>query len=694
MPVIEYAEQIYAGVLGKIIGVYMGRPVEGWSYARIKKELGVIREYVNDRLGVPLIVTDDDISGTFVFFRAIAEHDFSPTISSAEIGDTWLNQIIEDKTILWWGGPGRSTEHTAWYRLKSGVKAPMSGSMELNGPVLPLQIGAQIFIDSWAMANPGDPDRAAAMAREAARVSHDGLAVEAAAFLAAMEAQAFAEPRVPSLIRQCLTYVRDKTLLKLIDDVQSWCSRFDDWEAVREKIDGIYGYDHWAGPCPIISNHAIVLLALLKGGDSFQKALSIAVTSGWDTDCNAGNVGCLNGIRLGLNAIGHEYDFRSPVGDRLYAIGAEGGEAVSDAVRETRNTVRAAAAIRGERVDLPAEKFAFEYPDSTQGFCPCPYSRAVNVAFLKPHASPGLLVGFKDLDKGSCAAVSVPLFISKPEATNSFTIALSPALYPTQTVTGEIEYAGEKELTVRFYLLYHNYSDELERWEGLPFALRQWKHPFEWKAPDLGGQPIYRLGLEIGCAEGPIDGEIRLCSLHWEGAPEKLEIKGSLMSSIWNLHPLWSQAWISSARYFAPDFTHTFCISHTGENGTVVTGGRDWQDYRFDTTLFFSLHTRAGLLIRSQGQRRYYAAVVDDSGGLFLIKRKDGSEVVLASCGFPLRYEVPSSWSFMARGKRISLDVDGHELLAAEDDEFAQGGAGYVVTNGTFVAEGYRVARV
>jgi len=33
----RYEETVYAGVLGKIIGVYMGRPVEGWSYEDIKK---------------------------------------------------------------------------------------------------------------------------------------------------------------------------------------------------------------------------------------------------------------------------------------------------------------------------------------------------------------------------------------------------------------------------------------------------------------------------------------------------------------------------------------------------------------------------------------------------------------------------------------------------------------------------------
>jgi len=36
----DYLERVYAGVLGKIIGVYLGRPFEGWTHQRIKTELG------------------------------------------------------------------------------------------------------------------------------------------------------------------------------------------------------------------------------------------------------------------------------------------------------------------------------------------------------------------------------------------------------------------------------------------------------------------------------------------------------------------------------------------------------------------------------------------------------------------------------------------------------------------------------
>ena len=170
----DYVERVYAGVLGKTIGVYLGRPFEGWTYEMIQKRLGDIEYYVHDDVGVPLIVTDDDIAGTFTFARALADNDDDPNLTAAQIGETWLNYLIEERTILWWGGLGNSTEHTAYLRLKNGIQAPTSGSEALNSKIVAEQIGAQIFIDGWAMLSPGNADQAARLAEQAARVSHDG----------------------------------------------------------------------------------------------------------------------------------------------------------------------------------------------------------------------------------------------------------------------------------------------------------------------------------------------------------------------------------------------------------------------------------------------------------------------------------------------------------------------------------------
>ncbi len=76
----DYAERVYAGVLGKLIGVYLGRPVEGWTYDRITATHGEVNRYIHESRGMPLVVTDDDVSGTFTFLRSLPDHGNDPDL--------------------------------------------------------------------------------------------------------------------------------------------------------------------------------------------------------------------------------------------------------------------------------------------------------------------------------------------------------------------------------------------------------------------------------------------------------------------------------------------------------------------------------------------------------------------------------------------------------------------------------------
>src|SRR5258708_33224357 len=84
----RYAEKTYAGVLGKLIGVYLGRAVEGWRYEDIERTFGEIDYYVNERVKWPLIVPDDDISGTFLSYRAPQDNSYPTPIEARTVGYT------------------------------------------------------------------------------------------------------------------------------------------------------------------------------------------------------------------------------------------------------------------------------------------------------------------------------------------------------------------------------------------------------------------------------------------------------------------------------------------------------------------------------------------------------------------------------------------------------------------------------
>ncbi len=53
----DYSERVYAGVLGKVIGVYTGKPFEGWTHEAIMEELGEIKGYVHSSAKLKVILS-------------------------------------------------------------------------------------------------------------------------------------------------------------------------------------------------------------------------------------------------------------------------------------------------------------------------------------------------------------------------------------------------------------------------------------------------------------------------------------------------------------------------------------------------------------------------------------------------------------------------------------------------------------
>jgi len=679
-------EKIYAGVLGKILGVYHGRPVEGWSYERIMQTHGEVDYFVNGRMNLPIMLPDDDISGTFAFFRALEDNGYPKHLDPHTVGKTWLNYIIEEKTILWWGGLGRSTEHTAFLHLKNGVKAPLTGSHQLNGPWIPAQIGAQIFMDGFAMANPNDPDRAAQMVRAAASVSHDGIALDAAVLLGTMEAMAFSEQSVDKLLDAGLGYVSNNQLLSVVDQLRNQCAKTDDWHQVRAWIAGNHGYDHYEGPCHMVPNHAIVLMALMMAGDDFGRSLKIATTAGWDTDCNAGNVGCLNGIRLGLAALDKGPDLRGPVSDFMYVVTADGAAGITDAVQQTRTIVAAANALNDEPAPAIRPKYGFDYPGATQGFAPCPRHVGRQAALKLGNDGSGLTVELSGLSLGVTGSVSTPVFVEPFAAQSSFAMVASPTLYPGQTVTAVLDRpAGVK---ARLYALIYDRDDAIQRLES------DWSEAGDlvWLIPDTNGLPLYRLGIEFG-SDGRFDGAVTVKSVDWSGAPVACETKGMLVKSIWNLTPFWTRAWVSSARHFAPDFKYTLCFSHPQENGVATTGSRDWDNYSVASSLDYSINDGAGLVARARGHRRYYAGMLRGREAL-IIRRYDDEVEVLSRVPVEVGAEGKRDLKLTVAGDRLSFAVDGKPAGEATDTSFTSGSAGFIVEKGTIVADGFLVHAV
>ncbi len=658
----DYVQRVYAGVLGKIVGVYLGRPFEQWSHERIQAELGDIWYYVHDRLGLPLIVTDDDISGTFTFLRALPDYGNSRGLTPEQIGQTWLNYIIEKRTILWWGGVGNSTEHTAYMRLKHGVPAPLSGSIDLNSKVVAEQIGAQIFVDGWAMAAPGDPEFAAELARRAGSVSHDGESVYGAQVVAAMEAQAFVESDLNQLIDTAVRLIpADSLIYRLIAELRDWHAGEADWRKTRAKIAGKYGYDKYGGNCHIIPNHALIIFSLLYGGDDFQKSLMIVNSSGWDTDCNSGNVGCLLGIKNGLASIDAKADFRGPVADRMYLATAEGGRAITDALTETYHVVNAGRALQGLAPLAPkgGARFHFSQPGAVQGW----QAATPDLLALDNPAGERLALRCRDLAPARAAHAATATFIP-PEAIDmlGYKLPASPTLYPGQTVQAALaaDAANAAPISAALYLSVYGEKDVLERVYGEPVELLPGStRALTWPIADTEGKPIAEIGLELR-SELAADGVVYLDYLTWDGEPEVTLRRPAFAdpSLGWGRGTMWLRAWVDGADHFDPWWPESFRIAQDEGRGLVIQGTGEWRDYTVSAEVNFHLAAAAGIGARVQGMRRFYALLLCGDGRVQLLKALDGDRVLAEA-------QIGVQWG---GDYRLALEVKGTHLRGWVDD--------------------------
>ena len=665
----DYEERVYAGVIGKVAAVYLGRPFEGWRYDRIMAELGEITYYVNDRQDVALknhllVVTDDDISGTFVFSRALRDLVARPMdeLTAIDVGNTWLNYIVPDRSVLWWGGLGNSTEHTAYLRMKAGIAPPESGSMARNGKVVAEQVGAQIFVEGFAMTCPGDPQTAADLAEIAASVSHDGEALQAARVIAALVAQAFVEPEMDVLLDTATELIRgDSLIYRVINEVRQWSTE-GDWHRTRSLIEKRYGYDLYGGNCHVIPNHALVISALAHSAGDFSTAMTVINTCGWDTDSNAGNVGAITGVRGGLAGLSNGPDWRGPIADRMYLPTADGGATITDAVRESVTLAAMGRARHGLKASVPKEgaRFHFSFPGSVQGFTVLDPVEGTEARHVVDGSGAGVLAIAHP--GGQQVVAATPTFVP-PEARDMpiYGMVASPTLYPGQVIRARVKVPAESPpATIALVVRAYGAGDRILQVEGPTRHLASGEFAeLSWPVPDQGGQPIVYVGLAVN---GQQAGTVHLDSLTWDGAPTTSLGRPAEGGSMWR------RAWVDAVDRFDEKWPESFRIVQNSGTGLLVQGAREWCDYTVSADITPHLAEAVGLAARVQGLQRYYLLELSGRDTVQLIRRRDDVQV-LASVRFPWEFGNTYALTLELVGAHLRGWVDGRLFFDLEDTD-------------------------
>ncbi len=680
----NYEKLVYTSLLGKIIGVYTGAPQEGWLKERICETYGQLDHYTHPEGTVPRI--DDDISGPLTFIRTLEDSGLYENTPDDFFGKTWLNYIIPNRSIIWFGGMGISTEHTAFARLKEGIPSPRSGSMELNGKTIAEQIGGQIFIDCWGMVAPGNPALAARLAKQAASVSHDGEAVYAGQIQAAMVSAAFTEHDINKVLDIGISFVpATSTIAQVHRDVRAWVREDKNWHLTYDRIKATYGYDKYPGNCHVIPNHAIMVMAWAYGEGNFHKTMTIINTAGWDTDCNAGNVGAVSALICGLEHICDDYDYRTPFADRIFVSSAEATGCATDTLTQALYIARLGRRVMHEP-ELPApkqgKKHHFEMEGALHGYLVDLKMRGGAHTANVP-APEGFLgtrcmqYSFKGRSRLS-TAVSATL----SHKASNYTCLATSALYAGMTVEAKgIATKSEDNATLALYAhTRYNFDDTAGIYtHSEPVTLKAGE-PFTitWTIPDnFAKYNIETLGFET---QG--QGEVLIDYVDWKGTAHLKETVDDPDTQNITFHGTYG--WISSMSrliYGLHNTQRRVIYTQCDHNeGILIKGNRSWTDTTLQTTYKLHACDAGGIILRYQGLQRHYLVRFNRTS--IDIVKKYYDEEILATAPIALEPDRFYDIKAEAKGDKITLTIDGKEILTVTDTTIPTGGAGFYCSCG------------
>ena len=512
-----YYQKTYAAWLGKLIGIRLGAPVEGWTAAEIRETYGRITGYPVD-YGV--FAADDDANGPLFFVRSLLTAD-DPSVE--QMADTLAGYIADGHGFFWWGGIGVSTEDTAYHNLRRGIPAPRSGSAEVNGIALAEQIGGQIFSDCWGYVSAGDPALAARLAGRMSSVTHDGDGIHGGVFVAAAIALAYTCRDIREVLRRALSYIpAESGYARCVQDVTALWEQGLSWEACLSTVLERYDYSKYPGVCHIIPNTAIMIAAMLYGQQDFLKTLCLLCEAGWDTDCTLGNVGSILGALVGLEGIPPHLIV--PLEDRILASSCMGSLNLDTISGSALRFARLGARLAGMEVPPAylAPGWRFRVPYGTQGFA----ARPNRYCELRPLVRDGALqIIVNQAFPHQVGRVFHKTYFTPGEVYDArYQPSFSPTVYPGATLTFTL--SGPENLLLRLY------AQEVDgpRCTGPAFALTAEPRDYALTIPDGHDNAVIgEIGLLVEATERmshqrftlhavTTDGRVHQ-QIHWPGVP-------------------------------------------------------------------------------------------------------------------------------------------------------------------------------
>lgn len=290
----SYFDKVYGCWLGKCVCGTLGAPFEG------RKEL---MNYEFKREAIETMLENDDLDLQVLWLDVLQKKGLY--IDSDDLADAFIKQCPYDLG-----------EYAIFKRnYKRGIHAPDCGVY--NNAFYNSGMGCPIRSEIWACIAPGNAGLACQYAYKDGILDHDLESVYAEQFLAAMEAEAFFETDIMTLLQNALNVIpEDARIRQCITDTIAWSTSGQDWRYTRKRVLNKYGHPDCTN---LFQNIGITILSLIYGKGDIIDTSMIALNCGYDTDCTCATVGALLGIIFGEKYLKEKYDFR----DTGYKLGVD-----------------------------------------------------------------------------------------------------------------------------------------------------------------------------------------------------------------------------------------------------------------------------------------------------------------------------------------------------------------------------------
>lgn len=677
-------EKLYAGLIGMDAGMRLGAPVENpfWTYERLQSYYGDIRGYLREQR---YYTADDDVNGPLIFVRALADNAMPETLTSEAVGETWLNYTRRGMGMFWWGGEDASTEHRAYMNLRRGVKAPRSGSIGENGKTAAEQIGGQIFADAWGLICPGDPARASALAAAAASVSHDGSGVDGARFMAACIAAAYTASSLDEVLDTGLRFLPEKSdYRRVVETVRAYHRAHPaeaDFRSCRAMIAREFREEAYPGGYHIVPNAGICILAMLYGKGDLGRSIEISVMCGYDTDCNASNIGTILGVLGGLDGVPERY--RRPIND-LVTLSSVSGYLnlvdLSDKAKELGALscrMYGGALPNGVVCPKPGElRLDFPFPGSTHGLeLSDKAEHTLRIVSGKAHSG---MYCAELMTDGKCAGpvdLSFKAMLTRPDLHEErydpvFTAKVNPG--QRVSVWMRSEQIAPAAVTVTPFVRRAMTGERV----CMPAAVLpegEWME-IAFTVPELCGDAVHDVGWTIAVQPDVapwVMGRVYVDEITVTGTMDYTVDFSLQREEFSQLTPFSFNDCAGKREADAMRLTANTLPYMSGAQ--AYTGNY----YLRDTAVAASVTVESGgsglVLLHGQGTRRYYALGFSAPGECAALRYEDGTVIKLAAVPFAWQPGREYALRAEAKGDTLTLSVDGTPVLEAHDGRYSYG---------------------